>query len=189
MPKRLFRKYLPNPETMREHRSLQFLGELLSDPNLWHINRRSLAGAAFIGIFCGFLPIPFQMAVAALLALKFRCNLPFSVVLVWFSNPVTYVPVFYFTYRVGAWFLETPPQSPGAGGLSLANITDVDWLSNNLPALWEVMAPLWLGSVLCGLFFGGLFWVVIRVGWRLTVIRHWQRRQRARADAQDGSGP
>lgn len=193
MPRKLFRKYLPDPEKMKAHKSLRFLGELLSDPNLWHINRRSLAGAAFIGIFCGFLPIPFQMAVAGLLALRFRCNLPFSVVLVWFSNPVTYVPVFYFTYRIGAWILDTPPSALGRGGLSLANITDLDWLANNMPAVWEAMLPLWLGSLLCGLFFGGLFWVAIRVGWRITIVRLWQerrrRRRRARADEKNVSRP
>ena len=51
MPKRIFRKYLPKPDRLREHKALSFLGEVLSDPNLWHINRRSLAGAAFIGVF------------------------------------------------------------------------------------------------------------------------------------------
>lgn len=188
MPKQLFRKYLPDPEQMKAHRSLRFLGELLSDPNLWHINRRSLAGAAFIGIFCGFLPIPFQMAVAALLALQFRTNLPFSVVLVWFSNPLTYVPVFFFTYRVGSWVLGRPPVAPGSEGVSLANITDVDWLASNLPAVWDIMLPLWLGSLLCGLVFGGLSWIAIRLGWRLTVVRHWQRRKTARAEVPSKSG-
>ena len=111
MPKRIFRKYLPTPERIRQTKSLSFLGEVLSDPNLWHINRRSLAGAAFIGIFSGLLPIPLQMGLAALLAVRFHCNLPLSIMLVWISNPVTYVPIFYFTYRIGAWLLGMPPHS------------------------------------------------------------------------------
>ncbi|MGJ3256527.1 MAG: DUF2062 domain-containing protein, partial [Alcanivorax sp.] len=100
MPKRIFRKYLPKPDRLREHKALSFLGEVLADPNLWHINRRSLAGAAFIGVFTALLPIPLQMGLAALLAVRFHCNLPLSVVLVWISNPVTSVPVFHFTYRI-----------------------------------------------------------------------------------------
>ena len=85
MPKRLFRKYLPSPDRLKGHKSLSFLGGVLSDPNLWHINRHSLAGAAFIGVFTGLLPIPLQMGLAALLAVRFHCNLPLSVVLVWIS--------------------------------------------------------------------------------------------------------
>lgn len=180
MPRQLFRKYLPAPERLREHKSLRFLGELLADPNLWHINRRSLGGAAFIGIFCGFLPMPFQMALAALLALQFRCNLPFSVVLVWFSNPITYVPVFIFTYRVGAWLMDVPTSSLREAGVSLSNIMDVEWLADNLAGLWQVMLPLWVGGLVCGLFFGGLAWLVVRLGWRLTVIRNWQLRRETR---------
>ena len=72
MPRKLFRKYLPTAERLREIRSLGGMGQLFTDPNLWHLNRRSLSGAAFIGIFCAFMPIPLQMVVAAILALRFK---------------------------------------------------------------------------------------------------------------------
>ncbi|MGB2248999.1 MAG: DUF2062 domain-containing protein [Alcanivorax sediminis] len=166
MPRRIFRKYLPKPERLREHKSLSFLGEVLSDPNLWHINRRSLAGAAFIGIFAGLLPIPLQMGLAALLAVRFHCNLPLSIVLVWISNPVTYVPIFYFNYRIGAWMLGMPPHSGDA-------IT-VAWFV-------EQLVPLWLGSVVCAVVFGGAAYLTVKVAWRLAVIRSWNLRARNRA--------
>ncbi len=165
MPKRIFRKYLPKPERLREHKSLSFLGEVLSDPNLWHINRRSLAGAAFIGIFSGLLPIPLQMGLAALLAVRFHCNLPLSVVLVWISNPVTYVPIFYFNYRVGAWLMGMPPHSGDA-------IT-VSWFV-------EQLVPLWLGSSISALVCGGAAYITVKVAWRLAVIRSWNLRARNR---------
>ncbi|ERP89794.1 hypothetical protein Q670_14910 [Alcanivorax sp. P2S70] len=169
MPKRIFRKYLPKPERLREQKSLRFLGELLSDPNLWHINRRSLAGAAFIGIFAGLLPIPLQMGLAAFLAVRFHCNLPLSVMLVWISNPVTYVPIFYFTYRIGAWILGMPPHS-----------------GEDITVAWfvEQLIPLWVGSVLCAMLFGGAAYLTVKVAWRLAVIRSWNLRARARARAQ-----
>lgn len=165
MPKRIFRKYLPKPERLREHKSLSFLGEVLSDPNLWHINRRSLAGAAFIGIFAGLLPIPLQMGLAALLAVRFHCNLPLSVMLVWISNPVTYVPIFYFNYRIGAWLLGMPPHSGEA-------IT-VAWFV-------EQLIPLWLGSTLIALVCGGAAYITVKIAWRLAVVRSWNLRARNR---------
>lgn len=170
MPKRLFRKYLPSPDKIRQNRSLGFLGAVLSDPNLWHINRRSLAGAAFIGIFSSLVPIPLQMLLAAALAVRFKCNLPLSVVLVWFTNPLTIVPVFYFTYRVGAWILGMPVAPPDH--VSFA------WLI-------EQMIPLWFGSILCGLVFGGLSWVVIKLIWRLAITRSWSLRKNQRRLARE----
>lgn len=169
MPKRIFRKYLPTPERIRQTKSLSFLGEVLSDPNLWHINRRSLAGAAFIGIFSGLLPIPLQMGLAALLAVRFHCNLPLSIMLVWISNPVTYVPIFYFTYRIGAWLLGMPPHS--GEGITVA------WFV-------EQLIPLWVGSILCAFGFGGLAYMAVKVSWRLAVIRSWNLRAHRRARAQ-----
>jgi len=106
MPKRWLRRHLPAPETVRNQSSLHWLRDLLHEGDLWHLNRRSIAGAAFIGVFCAFLPMPFQMLLAALLAIAYKCNLPLSVVLVWISNPLTYIPIFLFNYRVGAWLLE-----------------------------------------------------------------------------------
>lgn len=165
MPKRLFRKYLPSPEKIRHNKSLSFLGALLADPNLWHINRHSLAGAAFIGIFSAFLPIPMQMVVAAILAVRFKCNLPLSVVLVWITNPLTMAPVFYFTYRVGAWMLGEPGHLP-------ENVT-FSWL-------FEQLVPLWLGSLLTGLLLATSAWGLVKLIWRFSVVRKWQQRRELR---------
>lgn len=174
MPKRIFRKYLPSPERLKKNRSLHFLGEVFANPNLWHINRHSLAGAAFIGIFCGLLPIPLQMGLAAVLAVRFRCNLPLSVMLVWISNPVTYVPIFYFSYRIGAWMLGMEPHS--ADGLTVV------WFV-------EQLIPLWAGSLVCALLAGGLSYGAVKIAWRLTVIRNWNLRARRRRRNGNSSKP
>ncbi|MCC4309319.1 MAG: DUF2062 domain-containing protein [Alcanivorax sp.] len=158
---------MPSPERLKGHKSLSFLGEVLSDPNLWHINRHSLAGAAFIGIFTGLLPIPLQMGLAALLAVRFHCNLPLSVVLVWISNPVTYVPIFYFTYRIGAWLLGMEPSPPH--GINVA------WFV-------EQLVPLWVGSLLCASLAGLAAYLAVKLSWRLAVVRSWNLRARRRRD-------
>jgi len=165
MPKRMFRKYLPSAEKIRQSRSLGFLGAVLGDPNLWHINRHSLAGAAFIGIFSALVPVPLQMVLAAFLAVRFKCNLPLSVVIVWLTNPFTIVPIFYFTYRVGAWLLGMPITPPDNVSFS--------WLL-------EQLIPLWVGSILCGLIFGGLAWATIKIIWRIAVARNWSLRRKQR---------
>ena len=50
MPRKFFRKYLPSHESVRQNRYIRFFGTALHHPNLWHLNRKSVAGtvAAFL---------------------------------------------------------------------------------------------------------------------------------------------
>ncbi|MBA1330154.1 ATP-binding protein, partial [Candidatus Endoriftia persephone str. Guaymas] len=94
MPKHLIKRLTPDHEMIRNHRHLQCFGKLLHDANLWHLNRRSAAGAFAVGLFMAFIPVPFQMILAAGAAILFRVNLPLSVALVWVTNPITIPPIF-----------------------------------------------------------------------------------------------
>ena len=170
MPKQLLKRYLPSPQSIRENSSLRPLAPLLKHPDIWHLNRRSVAGAAFIGLFCCFLPIPFQMVVAGALAVLFRCNLPISIALVWISNPLTIPPMFYFTYRLGAWLLDMQLEVE-AIDLSLG------WLADNFV---HIGYPLIFGSLLCGWVSGVTGFVVVRVLWRLHVVSRWRERMARR---------
>lgn len=170
MPKNLFRKYLPSSERIRQNRYLGAFSTLLGDPGLWHLNRRSLSTAVFVGIFCALLPMPFQMLPAVMMAVWLQCNLPLSLVIVWLTNPFTYVPVFYFNYRVGAHLLDMPVTPPHP--VSFA------WLA-------EQMIPLWVGSLVCGLLFGLAGMVLTRLLWRLAVVRSWEQRRTLRGERRD----
>ena len=78
MPKKFIKRLMPNHRTIREHKHLRFLGSLLHDPNLWHLNRRSASGAFAVGLFMAWVPVPFQMLLGAIGAIAFRVNLPLS---------------------------------------------------------------------------------------------------------------
>ena len=106
MPKDTLRRYLPTPARIREYRVLRPVRHWLQNPEIWHLHRRSVSGATFIGLFCAFMPVPSQMLLAAVLAVASRCNLPLAVAWVWITNPLTIPPIFYFSYRLGAWLLD-----------------------------------------------------------------------------------
>ena len=46
------------------------------------------------------------MLMAAILAILLRANLPISIALTWITNPFTFVPINYFIYKVGAFFVS-----------------------------------------------------------------------------------
>ena len=100
MPKKTLLKYLPNADTIRRNSTLQPIAHLLERSLLWHVNRRSVSTAVFIGLFCAFVPVPSQMLLAALAAIWFKANLPISVGLVWISNPLTMPAIYLFQYKM-----------------------------------------------------------------------------------------
>ena len=138
------------------------LGPRLQEPLLWHINRRSCSGAVALGVFCAFMPVPFQMPLAAIFAILLRVNILIAVPMVWISNPVTIPPIFYFCYLVGAEILETPPGHFNFE-LSLA------WLQNGLHAIWQ---PFLLGCLVVGLVTSLSSFILVRILWRLHIISH-----------------
>ncbi|WP_296252872.1 DUF2062 domain-containing protein [Pseudomonas sp. UBA4194] len=167
MPRRLFKRYMPDPSTIREHKSLRFLGRLLHDPNLWHLNRHSVARAMAVGLFAAFMPIPLQMLLAAALAVLVRANMPIAVSLVWLTNPITMPPVFYCTYKVGSWLMGQPPRH-------LPDEYTWDWVMSQMSTLWQ---PFLLGSLVTGLVLGALAYCLTMVYWRWWVARQWRRRK------------
>jgi uncharacterized protein len=180
MPKRLIKRFLPHHEKMRKHKHLQIFGTLLHDANLWHLNRHSASGGFAVGLFMAFVPLPFQMVLAAGAAIIFRVNLPLSVALVWLTNPVTIPPVFFFAYLVGTWVLGSPPEME-AFKFSLA------WLEHGgLNTIWE---PLLVGCLICGATASVLGYCLILWLWRWRVIEKWKtRRLKHKSDNSTNSG-
>lgn len=166
MDKSTLRRWLPTAEQLRSKSGLKFLGALLHSPNLFHLNRHSVSTAAAIGIFTSFLPLPGHMLLAALLALWLRSNLPLSVALVWISNPVTIPIIFYSTYKLGAWILGIPPEA-------LHIELSWQWLTQEVGKIW---LPLLCGSLLAGIMFAALSYLIIQIVWRWLVVKRWKTR-------------
>jgi uncharacterized protein (DUF2062 family) len=168
MPKKFLKRLMPDHRTIREHRHLRFLGTLLHDPNLWHLNRRSASGAVAVGLFIAWVPIPFQMLVAAIGAILFRVNLPLSSALVWITNPLTMPPMFYFAYLVGGWVL---------GGVSVDHIAfelSLQWLTTELVLIWQ---PFLLGCFIMGTLSAAAGYLTIRGLWRLHLVKYYRTRK------------
>jgi len=166
MAKKIFRKYLPHPDVIMHNRWIKMLGPRLQEPSLWHINRRSCSLAAGLGMFCAFIPVPFQMLIAAVGAIFLRCNILVAVPTVWISNPLTMGPMFYFCYLLGAQMLGVE-----AKGFHIE--LSFDWLANSLVAIWQ---PFLLGCFSVGVISALAAFLLVRILWHLHILAHIKER-------------
>lgn len=170
MPKKLIKKYMPNAQSIKTHKHLQIFGSLLHSPFLWHFNRKSVSGAFAVGLFCAFVPIPFQMVLAAGLAIALQVNLPLSVALVWVSNPITMPPLFYAAYKFGALLLNETAHH-------FDFILSWQWLLTELELIWK---PFLLGCFSFGVISAAISFVVVRFLWGRRIKKEWRLRQQLR---------
>jgi hypothetical protein len=164
---------------MREHRHLRHFGPLLHHPNLWHLNRHSVAGGVAVGLFTGLIPGPVQMLFAAIFAVVFRVNLPVAVFTTLYTNPLTFVPLYIVAYEIGAFVtgkrggiqnLRTEFQAESLADWPLAFF---NWLGS-------LGLPLLVGVPILGAIFSVCGYFLVRGLWRLHVVISWRRRQKRR---------
>jgi uncharacterized protein (DUF2062 family) len=164
--KKFFQKYSPDAQSVRSNRLVAKLGPRLTDPNLWHLNRRSVSAGVFAGIFSAFMPPGLQLMLAIPLAMAIRGNLAVAFASTWVTNPFTYLPVYFACYRLGLWLMGEN-----------ADISDAEFNLDHLAAnLWDVGQPLLLGCSVSAVFFGVLCYGLVRLLWRLSVISHIRQR-------------
>ena len=167
MSKYLFKKYLPHPDIIVKNRWIRLLGPRLQESGLWHINRKSCSSGVAVGVFCAFVPIPFQMLLAAIASILLRSNILVAVPMVWISNPITMPPMFYFCYLVGAQILNSNIEV-------FAFELSFTWLLTGLLEIWQ---PFLLGCLVVGFVTSALSFILIRVLWRLHILTHIKNRK------------
>jgi uncharacterized protein (DUF2062 family) len=171
MPHKLLKKYSPSQKSIRENRALGCLGESIHQPNLWHMNRRSVSKAFAIGLFCAWIPTPMQTIMAAVLAVYYRAHLPLSVVLVFVTNPITIPPMFYFAYKLGSFLLGMDTE---AVSMDLS----WEWFTTTLGDIWR---PLLFGSFILGIISSIIGYFTINALWRRGIKNRWEDRKECRA--------
>ena len=168
MPRKLIKKFMPDERKLKSNRYLSWLGSHIHDPNLWHLSRKSVSKAFFVGLFCAFIPLPSQMLIAAVIALFVRSNLPISVSLVWLTNPITIPPMFYFAYWIGTLIL-------GVDVVAIDFELSMAWIKTELDHIW---LPLLVGSMVCGIVSGSLGYFLMQRFWVWHVNKSWRNRKK-----------
>ncbi|RDH83982.1 MAG: DUF2062 domain-containing protein [endosymbiont of Galathealinum brachiosum] len=172
MPKKFLRKCLPDPHKITQSKSLRIFGNFIHEPNLWHMNRKSVSMAFMVGMFFMWVPLPSQMILAAGAAILLRCNLPLSVALVWITNPITMAPMFYSAYILGNWMLGSPPSN-------IEFEASFEWISQQMDVIWK---PFLLGCFTLGVSSSIIGFVGIRMLWRLHIVNYLKNKKQRFVD-------
>ena len=161
------RRYLPTAKEIQQIRYLHIFGDSLKHPELWHFTRQSTAKGVAIGIFCAFLPMPFEMVVAIFMASLMRGNLPLAIGGVWISNPITWLPLYTPPYLLGTKILSVE-------AVELSSISALD--------LGLHYVALWLGCLIFGtiLSLGAHF--TISLLWSGQIRQRWRKRRERRLE-------
>jgi hypothetical protein len=187
MPRKYFRKYLPSHESVRSHKLLGRFGRFLHHhPNLWHLNRRSVAGGVAVGMFCGLIPGPFQMLGAALIAIPLGVNLPVALITTLYTNPLTIVPLYLAAYWLGSLAMGHGDKMIAPPEFAWTEIGQ--WLHALVDWSLALGKPLAIGLVLLAGALAALGWVVVQVVWRAWVLIQWRRRARRRRTVRPPAG-
>lgn len=113
-----------------------------------------------IGVAAGCLPcMGVQSLIALPLAFLMRANKISSLIGVWWTNPVTFIPIYYTEYVIGTIFSSYSTLSYAdfyAKTVQLKNLEDVTNLG------FEILTPMTLGSLVVAAVLGPLTFLVCR---------------------------
>lgn len=166
------RARVPTREQIAGNRWLGWLSPYLAHPKLWHWSRRGVALGVGIGVFFGLLIPVAQIPLAAAAAVVLRANLPAAAASTLVTNPVTFAPVYYAAYQIGAWVTGDPanitPPDPAAGSQNGDN--------GVLQRIAALGLPLIVGLAITATLAGLISYALISAGWYWHVRRKRRRR-------------
>lgn len=168
MPRRLLRRLLPHPDTLRKRWIFRVFGPRVTDASLWSLGRRSITAGCGAGIAIAFIPLPVHLPVALVCAVVWRLNVPVTCATTWIVvNPLTAVPVYYLAYRVGSLLSQERLHR-------FAFEPSWEWLQNGLGSSWK---PFLLGCLACAVVLGYGGYLALELLWRWLTIRRLKGRR------------
>jgi uncharacterized protein (DUF2062 family) len=135
---------------------------------VFKLHREALARGAALGVFCGLIPGPLQIAGTFATCAWLRGNVIAGALATCYTNPLTIGPLYIVAFQLGQWLLpgDHPlPQLPAFTGSA------TDWFS----ALWNWIQtlglPLAVGLPLLALVLATLTYATVQLLWLWPLLR------------------
>ena len=170
------RRHIPTRDTIDRYRLLRPFAKQLRQPNLWHLNHRSVPRAVAVGLGVGVV-IPFMHTfVAALIAIPTRANVALAATCTLVINPLTIPPMYWAAYHIGLWELRhdaiVDPHAAREASGELGHL--LFWIHH-------ASGPTALGILTISASAALIGYGVSATGWRLWLRSKWRRRRQDRA--------
>lgn len=176
----MFERFLPSRDAITQSRLLRWLGPRIHDPLLWHINRRAVSRGVAMGVFFGLMIPIAQIPAAAIASLVLRGNLWIAAVSTLVSNPLTYGPLYYFAYRLGAGVIGARTPADLTPEDVEAPIRMIDSLGQAWTWVMGIGQPLLVGMVIMAVTGSIIGYWSAQLFWRFKVVSKWRRLHRER---------
>lgn len=162
-------RHIPTREQLAGKRWLRWLGPLLHQPRLWHWSRRGVALGVGIGVFFGLLIPLIQIPFSAVTAVILRANVPVAAASTLVTNPITFAPIYYAAYHLGAWLTGADTAAPPPLPDDSAD-----------ESLWQSLAnvgmPLFVGLSIAAVSCAIASYTLISTLWYWRVMRRRKKR-------------
>ena len=168
-----FRHQLPKQEQIFASRWTKPFAPWFDRHYFWTVNRRQAALSVAVGMFCGLMPGPTQMLSALLVAYFLRTNLPIAIITTLYSNPITYMPLYYLAYRIGASLMGID----AAATLSLPAWEGANFLGRAWEWLLGAGKPLLIGVPILGIILAVFAYFAVLWIWRSYTVFHWNKQR------------
>ena len=176
----MLERFLPTRDAITQSRLLRWLGPRIHDPLLWHVNRRSVARGVAMGVFFGLMIPIAQIPAAAIASLLLRGNLWIAAVSTLVSNPLTYGPLYYFAYRLGAGVIGARTPADLTAEAVEQPMRMIDSLAQAWTWITGIGQPLLLGMLIMAVTGAFIAYWGTQLVWRMRVTAKWRRLRQER---------
>lgn len=157
------KRHIPTRQQIFASRWSRPFAPYFNRPEFWSTNRHQIALSVAVGLFCGLMPGPTQMLSALLAAYLLRTNLPIAMFTTLYTNPITYMPLYFAAYKIGAAVLRIPP----ADKLHFPDWGQAGYFSQLGEWLMGAGKPLLIGVPILGSSLAIIGYFIVWFGWRL----------------------
>ncbi|WP_313953108.1 DUF2062 domain-containing protein [Accumulibacter sp.] len=172
-----FQRFLPHPDTIRNHRYLRWMGPAIHAQDLWQLNRRSVAGGVAVGFFFAFILPVAQFVAVAIAAVLLRVNLPVALTSTLITNPFTFAPWYYLAYQIGGLLTDAPAENAPTPVTIPSTGSVFDGFGQGFDALMAMGQPLLIGLAVLAVVSATVGYLLVNVLWRGAALLRLRRRR------------
>lgn len=173
--RRWLRRLEPRVLSELDRPALAWAKPWLDRHELFSFTRRPLARGLAIGLLCGLIPGPLQVATTIMLCSVLRANVVFGVATTFYTNPLTIVPLYALAFQIGGALLPGEQSMPVFDRTAAAEgwlLALGDWVSG---LGW----PLLVGLPVMGCWFAVSGYLLFTWWWLRPVRARLRRRHNA----------